>query len=160
MEKITNGKLVIDLLNELTDQASTRFIRKVVANAEQKFVMVWFNGDETPITVHCDKDDDFSIEVGVALALCKSLFGSSTQFRREIADVLIEQKPKAKKVKKTEEESAKTTEKTPEENSQEKSEENDPLVQQLQAMIEQKRQAQNTNPVELAIAKLTKRLTK
>lgn len=76
------------------DIAKTPNISKVVSNPEQKFVLVWFDEDKEPVKVQCDEEDTFDPYVGVSIAMSKRLFKSTTQFRKAVDDVLIEQKPK------------------------------------------------------------------
>lgn len=71
-----------------------KIINKVVSNPEKKFVLVWIGKNKNPIKVQCDSEDTFDTYVGVAIALSKQSFGSTTQFRKAVDDVLIEQKPK------------------------------------------------------------------
>lgn len=91
-EKTVTVRGIVMKITEESEE--TKIINKVVSNPEKKFVLVWFGNDKKPVKVQCDSEDTFDTYVGVAIALSKKFFTSTTQFRKVVDNVLIEQKPK------------------------------------------------------------------
>lgn len=60
-------------------------IKAVIVNQNKRLVVVrWI--DNTTTKVVCQPNDDFSVDIGVALAYCYKFFGSKTKFRKVIAE--------------------------------------------------------------------------
>ena len=60
-------------------------IKAVFVNKTKRLVVVrWI--DNTTTKVYCQPNDDFSVDIGVALAYCYKFFGSKTKFRKVIAE--------------------------------------------------------------------------
>ena len=60
-------------------------IEKIYVNIDKRLVIVkWVDGSSTK--VKCQPDDDFSVDIGVALAYCYKFFGSKTKFRKTISE--------------------------------------------------------------------------
>ena len=60
-------------------------IKDVFVNKTKRLVVVrWI--DNTTTKVYCQPNDDFSVDIGVALAYCYKFFGSKTKFRKVIAE--------------------------------------------------------------------------
>lgn len=58
-------------------------VKHVYVNRNAKVIAVqWL--DDSRTVVKCQPDDDFSVDVGVALAYCYKFFGSKTKFRKVI----------------------------------------------------------------------------
>ena len=73
--------------NELTMSigAPKDKIKTVFVNQTKRLVVVrWI--DNTTTKVQCQPGDDFSVDIGVALAYCYKFFGSKTRFRKIIAE--------------------------------------------------------------------------
>lgn len=60
-------------------------IKAIFVNKTKRLVVVrWV--DNTTTKVQCQPDDDFSVDIGVALAYCYKFFGSKTKFRKVIVE--------------------------------------------------------------------------
>lgn len=57
------------------------FIRNIYANEEKKVVVVLFK-DNTKEVVKCHKEDNFSVYIGVAIAIARHHFGTPSQFHK------------------------------------------------------------------------------
>lgn len=62
------------------DKIQTIFVNK----AKRLVVVRWV--DNTTTKVYCQPGDDFSADIGVALAYCYKFFGSKTKFRKAITE--------------------------------------------------------------------------
>lgn len=71
---------VIMLLGLPDKKIQTIFVNK----AKRLVVVRWI--DNTTTKVQCQPDDDFSVDIGVALAYCYKFFGSKTKFRKTIEE--------------------------------------------------------------------------
>ena len=60
-------------------------IKAIFVNKEKRLVVVRWK-DNTTTKVQCQPDDDFSVDIGVALSYCYRFFGSKTKFRKAIVD--------------------------------------------------------------------------
>lgn len=80
-------------------------IEGIYPNKEKKLVVVKFD-ENTTIKVQCQKEDEFDLYIGVALAINYKLFESKTQFRKFVDKNTIWQVSKEKKVKPKEVEKA------------------------------------------------------
>lgn len=78
-------------------QKATQIV-KVIADPKAKVVVVKFT-DGTTEVVHCSKDDEFDVYVGVAIAEARHKYGTTSRFHKVVDEVLTIVKPKAKKVK-------------------------------------------------------------
>lgn len=76
-------------------------IIKVIADAGKKVTVVKF-ADGNVEVVKYSKDDDYDVYVGVALAKARHEAGSNTAFHKAVDKLLVNVKPKVKKVKKPE----------------------------------------------------------
>lgn len=74
-------------------------IRNIYVNESEKVIVVVFKDGEKQI-VKCSPDDEFDIEVGVALAIARYCFGSKTQFRKFIQKNAKFKKEKVAEIKK------------------------------------------------------------
>lgn len=64
-------------------------IKAIFVNRKKRLVVVrWIDNSTTK--VKCQPDDDFSVDIGVALAYCYKFFNSKTQFRKVIAEHIKE----------------------------------------------------------------------
>lgn len=80
-------KLSVDLAMTIGPAASK--IKRVYVNHTTRIVAVeWIDGTSTK--VKCQPDDDFSVDIGVALAYCYKFFGSKTKFRKVIQEKIKE----------------------------------------------------------------------
>lgn len=60
-------------------------IKTIFVNKTKRLVVVrWI--DNTTTKVYCQPNDDFSVDIGVALAYCYKFFGSKTKFRKVITE--------------------------------------------------------------------------
>ena len=60
-------------------------IKTIYVNKTERVVVVrWI--DNTTTKVKCQPGDDFSVDIGVALAYCYEVFGSKTKFRKAIEE--------------------------------------------------------------------------
>ena len=60
-------------------------IKTIIVNKAKRLVVVrWVDNSTTK--VQCQPGDDFSVDIGVALAYCYKFFGSKTQFRKVISE--------------------------------------------------------------------------
>ena len=73
-------------------------IKGVYPNEKKKIVVVKFN-DNSVVKVKCQKEDNFDIYVGVALAYCYKKYGTNSQFRKFVDKVTIKNKEKKENVK-------------------------------------------------------------
>lgn len=78
-------------------QKATQIV-KVIADPKAKVVVVKFTDGATEV-VHCSKDDEFDVYVGVAIAEARHKYGTTSKFHKAVDEVLTIVKPKAKKVK-------------------------------------------------------------
>lgn len=78
-------------------QKATQIV-KVIADPEAKVVVVKFTDGATEV-VHCSKEDEFDVYVGVAIAEARHKYGTTSKFHKAVDEVLTIVKPKAKKVK-------------------------------------------------------------
>lgn len=60
-------------------------IKAIFVNKEKRLVVVRWK-DNTTTKVYCQPGDDFSVDIGVALAYCYKVFGSKTKFRKAIEE--------------------------------------------------------------------------
>ena len=66
-------------------------VKRVYVNRNTRIVAVqWL--DDSKTVVKCQPEDDFSVDVGVALAYCYKFFGSKTKFRKVIQEHIKEVK--------------------------------------------------------------------
>lgn len=95
-EKIMSKPDVIIGLVAVPQKAAQ--IVKVIADPKAKVVVVKFTDGATEV-VHCSKDDEFDVYVGVAIAEARHKYGTTSRFHKVVNEVLTIVKPKAKKVK-------------------------------------------------------------
>ena len=64
-------------------------VKRVYVNRNARIVAAqWI--DDSKTVVKCQPEDDFSVDVGVALAYCYKFFGSKTKFRKVIREHIKE----------------------------------------------------------------------
>lgn len=80
IQKIVDTKLYSSKPVRVDDDV----IRNILVNKKKKLVTVVFSDGNHEI-IKCDKDDNFDINVGVALAIAQHAFGSKTHFHKVIA---------------------------------------------------------------------------
>lgn len=73
------------------------FIKKVFVNLEERIVVVLFSNDEKEI-VKCSENDDFDVTIGVALAVCRHLFGHTNFYKKIVGKKTYYQQKREKKV--------------------------------------------------------------
>lgn len=73
-------------------------IVKVIADPKAKVVVVKFTDGATEV-VHCSKEDEFDVYVGVAIAEARHKYGTTSKFHKAVDTVLTVVKPKVKKAK-------------------------------------------------------------
>lgn len=56
-------------------------IKEILYNDEKKVVIVLFK-DGTKVVKKCHENDDFDLEVGVALAIAKHIYGNTTNYKK------------------------------------------------------------------------------
>ena len=78
-------------------QKATQIV-KVIADPKAKVVVVKFTDGATEV-VHCSKEDEFDVYVGVAIAEARHKYGTTSKFHKVVDEVLTIVKPKAKKRK-------------------------------------------------------------
>lgn len=83
-----------------------KLVDNVLYDTDKKVVIVFFK-DGTKIVKHCHDEDEFDVNVGVALAIVKRIFGNTTNFRKMVRRKSTKlnakkpsKKPKAKATKK------------------------------------------------------------
>ena len=76
-------------------QKATQIV-KVIADPKAKVVVVKFTDGATEV-VHCSKEDEFDVYVGVAIAEARHKYGTTSRFHKVVDEVLTIVKPKAKK---------------------------------------------------------------
>ena len=70
-----------------TSKNVSNLIKGVYANEAEKIVVVkWL--DNTTTKVKCCEGDNFDLYTGVAIALCKKMFGSKNKFKNKIDSVV------------------------------------------------------------------------
>lgn len=70
-----------------TSKNVSNLIKGVYANEAEKIVVVkWL--DNTTTKVKCCEGDSFDLYTGVAIALCKKMFGSKNKFKNKIDSVV------------------------------------------------------------------------
>ena len=78
----------------------TEIVEHIYVNEEKRIIVVKFV-DGTVEKVKCDEEDDFDVTIGVALAICRRIFGSHARFYKKVVkDKTILVKDKIKKEKK------------------------------------------------------------
>jgi len=77
---------------------TTEFVDKIYVDDEEKVVVVKFCTGDTEV-VKCGEHDEFDINVGVALGICRYLFGNHTRFYKHVVErkTIHNQKRKATK---------------------------------------------------------------
>lgn len=78
-------------------QKATQIV-KVIADPKAKVVVAKFTDGATEV-VHCSKEDEFDVYVGVAIAEARHKYGTTSKFHKAVDEVLTIVKPKVKKVK-------------------------------------------------------------
>lgn len=70
-----------------TSKNISNLINSVYVNEAEKIVVVkWL--DNTTTKVKCCEGDNFDLYTGVAIALCKKMFGSKNKFKNKIDSVV------------------------------------------------------------------------
>ena len=95
--KQTKQKTALDLVNESLTQLAMEMgslevrVKRIYVNRNTRIVAVqWL--DDSKTVVKCQPEDDFSVDIGVALAYCYKFFGSKTKFRKVIQSHIKEVK--------------------------------------------------------------------
>lgn len=90
-------KTAFELAGEAITQAAMNMgslavrVKRVYVNRNTRIIAVqWL--DDSKTVVKCQPEDDFSVDVGVALAYCYKFFGSKTKFRKVIQEHIKEVK--------------------------------------------------------------------
>ena len=66
------------------ESAKPSELSDIMYDEQKKVVIVSFK-DGTKIVKHCHEEDDFDVEVGVALAIAKRMFGTTTNFKKYVS---------------------------------------------------------------------------
>ena len=90
-------KTALELVNESLTQLAMEMgslevrVKRIYVNRNTRIIAVqWL--DDSKTVVKCQPEDDFSVDVGVALAYCYKFFGSKTKFRKVIQSHIKEVK--------------------------------------------------------------------
>ena len=73
----------LDAMAELQKQRKETLIRNVLVNGKKRLVTVVFK-DGTHEIVKCSKNDEFDVNIGVALAIAQHLYGSKNKFHKDV----------------------------------------------------------------------------
>lgn len=90
------GKCLEGLKDTMEAKEQT-IIRSITVNEKEKIIAVVFRDGGVEV-IRCREEDDFDVNIGVALAIAQHLYGSKTRFHKEV--VKRTRKPKASKKEK------------------------------------------------------------
>lgn len=64
-------------------------INHIFYNTEKKTICIkWSNGEETKVT--CSKDDEFDVDMGIRMAICKYVLGNSATISNGIISKAVQ----------------------------------------------------------------------
>ena len=73
----------LDVMADIQKAREQTLIRNVLVNEKKRLVTVVFK-DGTHEIIKCSKNDEFDVNVGVALAIAQHLYGSKNKFHKDI----------------------------------------------------------------------------
>ena len=79
----------------LVKKAKERVIKGIYPNQSKGIIVVKFH-DDSVIKIKCCEEDEFDINIGVALAYAYKCFGSKSHFKKEVKRLTKEKKENGK----------------------------------------------------------------